>query len=460
MASAEEKAAILAEYAAGLADEDDDDDEFEEEGDFVDEEDEDDEDDENGFDDGDDDEDEEFRAKEDDSIVLRGSLHLNDEGRVVYAGTWCMKRESEAESKAHLKQKTPAETSSKDTNQTPNVKTATVADNDDRESPQKTKKKTKFKLKSKLTFRDPNTKNTHKDDHHASAPSALPIFDLADPVGSGSPQKTTTTNGSKTLLFDGFFHAGEDEGHRKVKERDVEITFTQIESHTSKPSPDMSSPTSDELDHATKSTASSILLEKKRPTHFAVQGKGRNEFGPFQLKGTYNICDSASLNGNHAVASSSMSTDDSHCALDDDGGKTKYGNTLVCGKYYNSAPPAKTLRRNRRRQGNKDDDDDDDDVIPEGHHDEETDFNELVALNEEAGMSVEELRKRYYGEDNEEAKKTVSHEHGSLKRSRRTSGAVEDEQEDDDRRNFKPSSSKRRKTRPQDEESDDDAYGF
>ena len=63
--------------------------------------DDDDDDDEADFDPCDDDDDEESdddeEEEEKDCAVLTGTIHLNDEGRVIYSGTWCMKSEMDKE---------------------------------------------------------------------------------------------------------------------------------------------------------------------------------------------------------------------------------------------------------------------------------------------------------------------------------------------------------------------------
>ena len=189
------------------------------------------------------------------------------------------------------------------------------------------KKKQKFKLKSKQTMSTDGSGDG-------------PIFLLDKPTVSKKKEDSETIPPKRTIVFDGFFFTPEEEGHRKIKEKDVEITFSAVEGDA---------------------------------TSFKVQGNGINDFGAFTIEGTYK-----STGGDGS-------------------------NPLVTNKKY--VPIGGD-------DGDFDDEASDDDEMSDA---EEAEYGELVALNEEANMSVEELRKRYYGgggggddDDDEEAAKPAA----------------------------------------------------
>jgi hypothetical protein len=295
MASEEERAAILAEYkaasAAGYSDEDD----------------------EADFDPGDDDSDDESNAsdEEDDHAILHGSLSLNEDGRLIYSGSWSMKSD-------------------------PN-------------------KRSKFKLRSQQVFHSKKQLEGCPQDKEGDGPKkASPV--LFDEYNPTKTQLDSSSNGStplpsrRTILFDGFFFVKSDEhkeavasnnGERKskhgekVKERDVEI-FIQQESDSS---------------------------------GYSVTGRGYNTYGPFVLEGKYTV---PAYNGGQAE----MELQKTYGS----GGNTKDTNVA---------------RGSKRRHVESDDDDDEE-------YEERTGFSELIELTEDAHLSVEELRKKYYGGDVEE----------------------------------------------------------
>ena len=187
----------------------------------------------------------------------------------------------------------------------------------------KTKKKQKFKLKSKRAMSTDG------------GGDGGPIFLLDNPTVSKKKDPQTIPP-QRTIMFDGFFFTPEEEGHRKIKEKDVEVTFSVVEGD---------------------------------PTTFKVEGKGSNDFGAFTIEGTYKC--------SGGEGSNPMVTNKKYVPVGGDG-------------------------------GDFDDEASDDDEMSDA---EEAEYGELVALNEEANMSVEELRKRYYGggggdndEDEEAAK--------------------------------------------------------
>jgi hypothetical protein len=218
MASEEERAAILAEYKAASLHDDEEDDEAD-------------------FDPGDDsDEDSAASDEEDpDYAILDGSVSLNEDGRLIYSGTWSMKSD-------------------------PN-------------------KHSKFKLKSKEVFHTNEQLAGSGDSEECDADGpkkAMPLlFDLYRPTLS---QLESKSNGStplptrRAIRFDGFFilkseelNDGASNGEHKakhglkVKERDLEI-FIQTDSEFA---PDNRS--------------------------YSVTGKGHNSYGNFVLEGKYTV---------------------------------------------------------------------------------------------------------------------------------------------------------------------------
>jgi len=267
MASEEERAKILAEYMKE-ADKDHGDDEPEWNGGDSES---DDDDDEDEFDD--DQSDNDGKPHHDDNyVVLQGSLVMNDEGRLVFSGTWCMKKDLLESNNGGASQQESGSDGKK--------------------------KKTKFKLKSKQVLSEKK-------------------FDLTNPL--------LPDHKPRTLLFDGFFNTDATdaiEPYRKIKERDVEITFSQ---------------------------GASSKTEEDGKT-FLVKGQGTNDFGTFNMEGIYRPISPFSL-------------------------------TVT--KRYGSNPV--------------DYDYDSEDI--EGDEGDAADMGELIGLHEEANLSVEELRKRYYGGD-------------------------------------------------------------
>lgn len=346
MASEEERAAILAEYKASVASANnhDDEDEFDDDEDeadfnpdaaFSDDEEE----------EGDYDEDDEAEEKaEPDYVVLNGSIHLNEEGRIIYSGTWCMKSELDT-----------------DTTTTNNNGGATT-------DPKQHKKKhhPKFKLKSQNVCYPPppppqggaggGTSNNKK------------LFDIRQPTLTDSGEVPSR----RIMVFDGFFVAkpsstppgdnAEDStpvaaeinsAPKKIKERDVELFISLVENETN----------GDNL--------------KDEKSTYRIAGRGQNEYGQFVLDGTY----------------TPPTVFDKHNKA-----------TVICNKTYGVGGATKETRaasKGSKRKARSDDDSFDEDFDSE----ERADYTELIELSEDANLSVEELRKKYYGgggDDNEE----------------------------------------------------------
>jgi len=140
-----------------------------------------------------------------------------------------------------------------------------------------------------------------------------------------------------------LFRSG-DSSRRKIKEKDVEITFTPAE---------VASKGNDNNGNCSRL--------------FHIVGGGTNEYGSFTIKGEYKVSISSFKTCSQQESSEIMPND----------------NLLVCEKTYT---PQQNHKRNRRYDSDDDDDDDQDGGA---------DLEELAALHEEACMSVEELRKRY-----------------------------------------------------------------
>jgi len=312
MSSEEERAKILADYmqAADADDGQEDEEEFHgdddsdidgEEGSYGDSDD----------DDGDDDA--VVSSKDENYAVLQGNLVLNDEGRLVYSGIWCMKKDLNKQ---------------KQQQQQGEEMNAIVEDGK--------KKKTKFKLKSKQTL---------------GSESQQP-FSLLNPLlGDNKP---------RSLLFDGFFTTDETDTiqpYRKIKERDVELIFSLAAA-------DKSDGTADTVavNGASDKGKGKEDNSTEGPKKYVVKGKGNNDFGQFHLGGIYGP------------------TDGSH--------------SLTCSKRYGVAEASASAGTKRGRGYN--DDSEDDYVMSD---DEGANLTELVGLHDDAELSVDELRKRYYGGD-------------------------------------------------------------
>ena len=342
MVTDEERAAIMAEYMNQVNQDNDDDDEEEEfQGDYFDDDDDLDDGSDAYDDEDDDDEDGEFddkkEEKDDNYAILQGNLSYNDEGKLLYSGTWSMKNQVV------------------DTAAADDDKTSTTKD-------KKKKKKTKFKLKSKRVLKaDSSTTSSNE-------------FNLSNPLlADGKP---------RSILFDGFFTTDETdaiEPYRKIKERDVELTFSFYGGDVS-----------NGKDGATKK--------------FLVKGKGCNDFGTFAIDGVFDPSMKSTSNGDNE---------------NEEGGSTE-SYPLTCSKKYGSVEPdTKGVKKRRRGYDSEEDYDFEDDG------DEGADYNELIGLHEEADMSVEELRKRYYGRGTDRNEKE-----SSSKKIKKTLPGRDDEDDD------------------------------
>lgn len=357
MASEEDRAKIMAKYYQNLDEDDDDDEEEFQEGD-----DEDDDDDEghhpnasDSYDhEDDDDEDNPDKASTQSNehyAILNGHLTLNDEKRLVYSGTWCMKKDLALQDSL-----------------------------DDAE-----KKKTKFKLKSKQVW-GMNGK-----------------FDLLNPLSSssssGKKQKKT-----RIVFMDGFFTTDKTdtiEPHRKIKEQDVEIIFSQgvpMKRDALKKKGDQKGEQEEESSSCSQAC-------------FVINGRGSNDFGNFTLEGIY--CPDAK---------------DQNCQ------------ELKCSKRYAFAGATKRGREY----------DSEDDYVISDDEAAVADVEELMGLADDAALSVEALRRKYYGdgEGGEESNGTDDEEMDRKMPAKRYKTA---EEEDDDSYG---------RGRGRGDEDDDDGCGF
>ena len=314
MASEEERAKILAEYKAATAADDDDN-----EVDFN----------PANYDSENDDEftgDEESSDEEEeaivDPVVLNGTLYINDEGRIIISGTWCLQSQLNAESQDLMCMK-------------PVIKHP------------------KFKLKSQdrvYGTSGPSSLSQSSTEEKKSRRSVL--FDIHRPTLSKLSTDSSNTDSSsiptrRTMCFDGFFlqpspseaDTPAKQQDKKIKERDVEICFTTI--------------------------------DKSDTSTYNVVGRGYNEYGQFVLSnGTYTPPSADAISGTRAKIKV-MKT---------------YGSSGDTGGTKETRSGA--VKRSRRHN---DDDSFDDDF------DEKADYGEVNELCEDAGLSIEELRAKYYG---------------------------------------------------------------
>ncbi len=360
MATQEERDRILAEYMqAAEADNGDDEEEFQGSDDYSD-------------DDDDVDDDSATSTQDDNYAVLQGNLVLNDEGRVVYSGTWCMRKDLAKETNTATETSTTATKTvdGKENEQGAKQEKETVGD--------KKKKKTKFKLKSKQVL--------GKGSKHP--------FDLRNPL--------LENDKPRTILFDGFFTTDETDTiqpYRKIKERDIELIFSQsITSKKKTSSTNISANGNGVLQDKdeSKETKSKVETEEQK---FVVRGNGSNEFGKFCMEGIYYCNPSFADNGNH---------------------------NLTCSKRYDFQKAAAAARK--RRYDESEDDYEMSDSEP-------ADLNELIGLSEDANLSIEDLKKKYNADGSGEINNCNGPGNGNndgdeklpAKRSK-----IEEEEDDDD----------------------------
>lgn len=392
MASEEERrAAILAEEYGAFAAGSDDDDEVEFDPANFD-------DDEGDASSGSDDEDEGGEEKPQDYAVLTGSVHLNDEGRVICAGTWCMKSELDKEEAAAAA--VPANGGGGEHGGGGSPEKPPL-------QPQggKKKKPPKFKLKSQSVCHAPPLPNNGNDGNGKSGgpkPRGV-LFDVRRPTLTRLPPPdggAADFPTRRTMIFDGFFFepvpegalpssdANDGDGKRnhphgkKIKERDVEVFFT----------------TSDHGDHGANGNEVSedgkggnLKPQAGAAVEYRISGRGHNEYGPFVLDGTYvpppttETPDAAGGNGAEGVGEKKEGSKHHHhkhakgpCA------------TVVFDKTYGVGGTAKATRSVGRRYDDDDDSADDD-------FDDKAEYGEVSELYEDATLSIEELRRKYYG---------------------------------------------------------------
>jgi len=291
-----------------------------------------------------------------DDIILQGSLYVNEEGRYIYSGTWTMQRDL--------------------TEGKPQKRDAEDDKGEDDKNNNKEKKKRKFKLKSKKQLNDESEDGSKQ----AKKTSLLTLIGRNDDGGESSDKP-------QSILFDGFFVTDETDTiqpHRKVKERDVEITFSRI---SNPPARGGSSSTSTSRDDS--------LSSKRR---YRVDGRGGNEFGAFSIEGTYTPCQQHDEEKKGEVGGMSISQ------------------SLTCRKWYTPI-----IKPKKRRLGGDEYGSDDDYEISG----DEADFEEVIGLQSEAGMSIDELRKKYYG-----GGESLSGEDGINGTANKRSKVMEDDDDD------------------------------
>ena len=333
MASEEERAKILAEYMQAAERDVEDEEEFQDQDDDEDSN-------EEGSYNGEDDDDL-LPAKGDENYaVLQGKIMINDEGRIVYWGSWSMKKDLE--------------------------KQALKSD--------KEKKKTRFKMKSKQSLGKKGR------------------FDpLLNPL---MPNKMP-----RTVLFDGFFTTDETdtvEPHRKMKERDIELVFSQ--GVPMKPNENSEEKEGDASNGNGNGNANANASGNGNAgPYFVVKGKGTNDFGNFTVEGIFSP-----------------------------NPRNRDGHPLTCSKRY--------CRASKRFH------DSEDDYEISGDEDEAADLTELCGLADDASLTVEQLRQKYYGGGDDDADVDVENDSKVAaagksdggKPAAKRSKIVHEEEEDDD----------------------------
>mmetsp|Transcript_20437 Transcript_20437/g.44356 ORF Transcript_20437/g.44356 Transcript_20437/m.44356 type:complete len:402 (+) Transcript_20437:174-1379(+) len=318
----------------------------------------------------DDDDNEEDGTK--DHVVLNGTIHLNDDGRVIYSGTWSLQSEMDS----YLSFVSPNS---------------------------KPRKPPKFKLKSQDVCYPPRSSSSSACPQQKSSDggngndngngkgksrskSSMVLFDIHRPTlakeppaavtGAGDEDKSSITALTiptrRTMIFDGFFFeplpppTTADHGNhgKKIKERDVEVFFTTVENENSSPS-------------------SSAVA-------YRISGRGYNDYGPFVLDGTYNPPPQSTVSNEDKEGQQQQQR--RSCAK------------VECNKSYGSGGMTKATRstsgsgggaaianNGKRSRRNRDDGMYDEDF------DEKADHHEVNELCMDAGLSIEELRRKYYG---------------------------------------------------------------
>jgi hypothetical protein len=284
MASAEERARIMAEYMQSADRDVEDEEEFQD-----DEEDSNDE----GSYDGQDDEGEESEPADENYAVLNGKILINEEGRIVFGGNWCMKKDLEKQGNKSEKEQ----------------------------------RKTRFKMKSKQSLGKKGR------------------FDpLLNPL---MPNKMP-----RTVLFDGFFTTDDTdtvEPHRKMKERDIEIVFSQAVLPLKNDDAESNSEEKEAHPNGNGHRNGSA------PPSFVIKGKGTNDFGNFTMEGIF--CPNP---------------------------RNRDGHPLTCSKRYSRSASKRSY-------------DSEDDYEMSADEAAPADLNELCGLADDAQLSVEQLRQKYYG---------------------------------------------------------------
>jgi len=296
------------------------------------------------------------------AVVLQGSLHLNEEERYVYSGTWTMQG-TEPPSKEEI----PKEAEEGVTNNGCDNNNNNNNNNNNKDK----KKKRKFKLKSKLQLKDES--NTGGSSSDATATNLLTTV-----LPHDDNNNNTIHEKPQSILFDGFFVTDETDTiqpHRRVKERDVEITFSRISNTPTRGSTNTNT--------NTNNSGNDMPASKRR---YRVEGRGANEFGAFRIDGTY-------------------TPQQQHRPQDHGAGKGGRGlalsvsQSLTCRKWYTPIIKPAKRRWDTADGGNSEDYGyrDESDNHCEMSGDEAPDFEEVIGLQNEASMSIEDLRKMYYG---------------------------------------------------------------
>ncbi len=315
--------------------------------------DDDDDDDEDGDEDEEDNDDNNIdEAASNDPIVLEGTMYLNDSGKIIFSGTWCLhsqqtdaynSKESEGILNDEKRKQQTFRLESLDAFTAPHNPTSIVSESSGDpsifDSQGNIKESIKAKLNGPIAF-----------DLRYPTMERLGVLDGVLPQNADIPERRSP------ILFDGHFIEPTANEKKKVKEGNISIIFSLCE------------------------------MQFDNPKRYDMEGSGSNEYGTFVINGSYHIPrGEGGVNGNNSQTMAMAS--------------------VWCTKTYdfNGGNEEKERRRKRggmkRRKGydDEDDDDDDDDSYDDNFLEGKTDYAEVGELYQEATMSIEDLRRKYYG---------------------------------------------------------------
>ena len=193
-------------------------------------------------------------------------------------------------------------------------------------------------------------------------------------------------------------------------------------------------------------------MQFDNPTRYDIDGSGSNEYGRFEINGSYYIPRGVGVNGGggDGGGDNSGSVNNNH---NQSSPTTVAMASVWCTKTYNFNLGGGETSGGRKRGGTKKikqgyDDDDDNDSDDDDFLEEKADFAEVGELYEDATMSIEDLRRKYYGT-------------GGGGGTSANNGLKDDDEYDDDGGGKLPAVKKPRPSPPgPKDDSDDDECGF